>query len=66
MQYRVHKTRIHEIMTKEPKVISQGTLATTALNIMEIHKITALVVTNDKNHPVGVIHMHDILSAGVI
>jgi len=62
----IHKTPIHEIMTKEPKVIPQGTLATTALNIMEIHKITALIVTNEKDHPVGVIHMHDILSAGVV
>ncbi len=62
----IHRTYIHEIMTKNPKVIKPGTLAAEALNIMETHKITSLIVTNDENKPLGIVHMHDILRAGVI
>lgn len=62
----IHSTAIHEIMTRNPKVIPQGTLAAEALNLMETYKITALVVINKDNQPVGVVHMHDILRAGVI
>lgn len=53
-------------MTKKPKVIQAGILAAEALHIMETYKITSLVVTNEENHPIGVIHLHDILRAGVI
>lgn len=62
----IHHTPIHQVMTKKPRVITAGILAAEALHIMETHKITALIVTNDKNHPIGVVHMHDILRAGVI
>lgn len=62
----VHKTLVHEIMTKKPKVIRLGTLAAEALHIMETHKITSLIVTNEFNQPIGVVHMHDVLRAGVI
>lgn len=62
----VHSTQVHEIMSKNPKVIRLGTLAAEALNIMETYKITSLVVTNEENHPIGVVHLHDILRAGVI
>jgi len=40
-------------------------LAAEALAVMENHRITALVVT-DNNHPAGVVHMHDLLRAGVV
>jgi arabinose-5-phosphate isomerase len=62
----IHKTQIKEIMTKNPKVIRLGTLAAEALHIMETFKITSLIVTNDNNQPLGVVHMHDILRAGVM
>lgn len=61
----IHQTLIHEIMTKHPKVIQPDLLAAEALNIMETYKITALIVINAMNHPIGVVHMHDILKAGV-
>ncbi len=53
-------------MTKNPKVISKGMLAVEALNMMESHKITALVVTNDESHPIGIVHLHDLLRSGVV
>ncbi|EKD54478.1 MAG: hypothetical protein ACD_60C00079G0031 [uncultured bacterium] len=62
----IHQTMIHHIMSKNPKVITPHTLAAEALNIMETYKITSLVVTNEKNNPIGIIHLHDILRAGVI
>lgn len=62
----INKTQIHQIMTKNPKVIRPGTLAAEALHIMESYKITSLIVTSEENIPVGIVHMHDILRAGVI
>jgi arabinose-5-phosphate isomerase len=62
----IHTTNIHQVMTKDPKVIRQGILAAEALHIMESHKITTLVVVDENNIPLGVVHMHDILRAGVM
>lgn len=62
----VHKTNIHEVMTKNPKQITSGTLAAEALHIMEQHKITALVVVNENKKLIGIVHLHDILRAGVM
>ncbi len=57
---------IGELMSASPKTVNKDMLAAEALGIMETSKITALVVEDNQNHPVGVIHMHDILRAGVI
>ncbi len=62
----VHKTVIHHIMSKNPKVIRPGTLAAEALHIMETYKITALIVTDEQKKPIGIVHLHDILRAGVM
>ncbi|WP_346839309.1 KpsF/GutQ family sugar-phosphate isomerase [Microbulbifer sp. SAOS-129_SWC] len=55
-----------EVMSRRPKTVSADTLAAEALRIMEDNKITALVVENEAHHPIGLLHMHDILRAGVI
>lgn len=62
----VHKTQINQVMSKNPKVISPQLLAAEAVHIMETYKITALIVTNPSNKPIGIVHMHDILRAGVV
>jgi arabinose-5-phosphate isomerase len=62
----IHNTVIQHIMTKNPKVINPGTLAVDALRIMESHKITALIVTDEQKKPVGVVHLHDILRVGIM
>lgn len=59
-------TPIEQIMSKNPKIIPSGILAAEALNIMQSFKITSLVVINDKNEAAGVLHIHDLLRAGVI
>lgn len=57
---------IGDVMTRNPKTVNQSMLAAEALGLMEDKKITALVVEDNQHHPVGVVHMHDILRAGVI
>ena len=55
-----------DVMSPNPKTVHVNMLAAEALGVMEQLKITALIVEDDNNHPVGVIHMHDILRAGVV
>ncbi len=60
----LHQTPITQMMTKNCITISKNTLAAEALQIMEQHKITSLVITEDQK-PLGIIHMHDLLRAGI-
>ncbi len=55
---------VDEVMTKNPKTIGPDLLASEALEILNTSKITALIVTDGKK-PVGIVHLHDILRAGV-
>lgn len=57
---------IKEVMSASPKTIGHNVLAAEALSIMEKSSITALVIEDENHHPVGVVHMHDILRAGVV
>jgi len=56
---------VRSVMTKNPKVISEDILAVEALRIMEDCSITSLVVVKKRNKAHGVIHIHDILKAGI-
>src|SRR5262249_39101111 len=62
----VHQAKVHELMSRHPKTIRSNLLAAEALNLMESHKITSLILTDPAKKPVGIIHIHDILRAGVI
>jgi arabinose-5-phosphate isomerase len=62
----LHQTDIGTIMTKNCKTISKEALAAEALRVMEDYKITGLLVTESDKTLVGVIHMHDLLKAGVV
>ncbi len=55
---------VDEVMTKNPKTVSRDTLAGEALEMLNAAKITALIVTDAKK-PVGIVHLHDLLRAGV-
>jgi len=52
-------------MTRHPKTIRHGTLAALALQEMEAYNITQIVVVDDDNRPAGVIHLHDLVKAGL-
>ncbi len=56
---------ITEVMTPGGKTIDVDALATEALMLMEKYKITAIMILDNKHCPLGVIHMHDLLRAGV-
>lgn len=58
--------RAREIMTKNPKVASKDSLAAEAVAVMENNSITCLIVSNTGKKPEGVIHLHDLLKAGVV
>ena len=53
-----------EIMTRKPKTIAPGMLASAALEVVNAARITALCVV-DKGKPVGILHVHDLLRAGI-
>jgi arabinose-5-phosphate isomerase len=55
---------VDEIMTASPKTVRSDALASEALEILNSANITTLVVT-DAGRPVGILHMHDLLRAGV-
>jgi arabinose-5-phosphate isomerase len=55
-----------ECMTPKPKHAHPDDLALNTLNLMELHKITMLPVVDENNKPVGMLHMHDLLQAGII
>ncbi len=57
-----------EVMTKNPKWIEKDALAAQAVQRMEEFSITSLFVFNQAGEkiPVGIIHLHDLLKAGVV
>ena len=58
-------TRMEQVMTAGPKSVLPSTLAAEAVHLMETHRITSLIVLDDKGTLVGVLHVHDLLRAGV-
>jgi arabinose-5-phosphate isomerase len=55
---------VDEVMTPNPKTIDRDSLASEALELLYSSKITALIVT-EADKPVGIVHMHNLLRAGV-
>lgn len=55
-----------ECMTRYPKVIDGDELAARAVHVMEQYKITSLLIIDPAGRPAGVVHLHDILQAGVV
>lgn len=61
----MRKAKTADIMTRKPKSVTPNMLASAALEFMNASSITALFVV-DKEKPVGIIHVHDLLRAGVV
>ncbi len=53
------------VMTRQPKTIGRGELAATALELMERHAITQLLIVDDAGRPDGILHLHDLLRAKI-
>jgi len=65
-QYDVNTTPVQQIMSAHARTIAADALAAEALATMQEHKITVLVVVDETNRPSAIIHLHDLLKAGVI
>jgi len=61
----VTQLKASNMMAKNPKTITKETLAAKAVQIMEEHSITSLIVS-DEGKIQGIIHLHDILKAGIV
>ena len=64
-QYDINTTQIKDVMTRNARTITKGMLAAEALTIMQKHSITSLIVADEDNRPAAVLHLHDLLKAGV-
>jgi arabinose-5-phosphate isomerase len=59
--------QVAEIMTHSPRTIAPDALAVEALHVMNARErpITTLFVVDTDNRPLGILHIHDLLRAGV-
>ena len=64
MRANLLEARVDDIMTANPKTIRPDQLASEALELLNATKITALMVV-EAGKPVGIVHFHDLLRAGV-
>ncbi len=58
--------KAQDVMTTQPKVIGPDELAVTAARKMEEYGITALIVVDEQRHPIGIIHLHDLMRSRVV
>jgi arabinose-5-phosphate isomerase len=59
------QSTVDDIMTAAPKTITPEMLASEALERLNAAKITSVFVVDEKNAPVGLVHIHDLLRIGV-
>lgn len=63
---KILEKEVSQIMTKSPKTISANKLAAQALKMMEDKSITVLPVVDQDQKAIGMIHLHDLLKAGIV
>ncbi len=61
----ISKVKASNIMSKNPKIVSKNILATEALSIMKINKISQLVVA-EKGKYIGILHIQSLIKEGII
>jgi arabinose-5-phosphate isomerase len=61
----ISKVKASDIMSKNPKIVSKNILATKALSIMKINKISQLVVA-EKGKYIGILHIQSLIKEGII
>jgi len=57
---------VREVMTASPRTTRPGALAAEAVRVMNERAITSLFVVTDDRRPIGIVHVHDLLRAGVV
>jgi len=63
---RFFERTVGEAMVADPKTVRPGDILDKALAVMEKHSITVLPVVDDNHHPVGIVHLHDILKSKLV
>ena len=64
-QHDINTTPLHQVMTRNCLTIKPGILAAEALSLMQENRITSLIAIDLYQRPTAVIHLHDLLRAGV-
>ncbi len=63
----IFRFKAKDLMSRNPKTIAADALAARAVALMEEHSITSLFVLDDGGKkPIGVVHLHDLLKAGIV
>jgi arabinose-5-phosphate isomerase len=62
----VHTATMAQVMTSGGRVVAAHELAAVAAALMESHRITALLVTDEAQHLIGALNVHDLMRAGVV
>ncbi len=62
----ISNLKVTDAMTKSPKTVKAESYAASALHLMEKYSITALPITDENGKPLGIVHIHDLLKAGVV
>ncbi len=58
--------KVKDVMTKAPTVIKRNRLAAEAFQILQAKKIDEIPVVDDKNRPIGLVDVQDLLKAGIV
>lgn len=62
----LRNTSVGQVMTRRPRTIAPGRLAVEAVQLMEEHKITQLLVLDSSGNLCGALNMHDLFRAKVL
>ena len=62
----IDRVKAHEIMTPSPKIVRPGELAVHAATLMQDNGISQLIVLDEQNAYLGMIHLHDIFREGLV
>jgi arabinose-5-phosphate isomerase len=61
----IENLKAKDLVKSKPKVIKKDVLAATALDIMEQYNITQIIVVDNKEFPIGMVHIHDLVKSGI-
>jgi arabinose-5-phosphate isomerase len=62
----LRETTMEQVMTRNPRTVQPGQLAADAVNSMQEHRVTALLVVDEQARLIGALNIHDLLRAGVV
>ena len=62
----IHSTCVSDVMTRKFKKMTRDDLAVDAVQLMQDNKITCVLIADNDNTLTGILHMHDLLNAGVL